>query len=93
MRFPPCLVGVKIAEEERTKFRIWLPLFILWPLLLSLVLLALIVALFVDGVLIIVGQKHGYSRLIVGCLQVMGASRGVEVSVRDKHHTVAVTVN
>jgi hypothetical protein len=93
MKFPPCLVGVKIAEEERTKFRIWLPLFILWPLLLALVLLALIVALFVDGVLVIAGQKHGYSRLVVGGLEVLGASRGVEVSVRDKHHTVAVTVN
>ena len=93
MRFPPCLVGVKIAEEERTRFRIWLPLFVLWPLLLALVLLALIGALFADGVLIIIGQKHGYSRLIFGCLEIMGASRGVEVSVRDKHHTVAVTVN
>jgi hypothetical protein len=93
MRFPPCFVDVKIEEEERTKFRIWLPLFILWPLLLALVLLALVVALFADGVLILVGQKHGYSRLIVGCLEFMGASRGVEVSVRDEHHTVAVTVN
>ena len=93
MRLPPCLVDVKIAEEDCRKFRIWLPLFVLWPLLLALVLLALIVALFADGVLIIAGQKHGYSRLIVGCLEVMGASRGVQVHVRDEHHTVAVTVN
>ena len=95
MKFPPCLVGVKIAEEERTKFRIWLPLFILWPLLLALVLLPPAPRLRrrVDGVLVIAGQKHGYSRLIVGCLEVMGASRGVEVFVHDKHHTVAVTVN
>ncbi len=93
MKLPPCLVDVKIADEERTKFRMWLPLFILWPLMLALVLVALIVALLVDGVLITAGRRHGYLRLAVGCLEVMGASRGVEVSVRDKEHTVAVTVN
>jgi hypothetical protein len=93
MKTPPCLIDVKIVEEERTKFRIWLPLFILWPLLLALVLLALIVAVFADGVLVLMGLKRGYSRLLVGCLEVMGASRGVEVSVRDKHRTVAVTVS
>lgn len=90
---PPCFIRVKVAEEERTKFRIWLPLFILWPLLFALVLLVLIVALFVDGVLILMGHKYAYTRLVIGCLEVLGASRGVEVSVRDNNHTVAVTVN
>lgn len=93
MRTPPCFIRVKVAEEERTKFRLWLPLFILWPLLLALVLLALILALFVDGVLVLTGQNYAYTRLVIGCLEVLGASRGVEVCVRDNKHTVAVTVS
>jgi hypothetical protein len=93
MSAPPCFLRVKITEQERTKCRLWLPLFILWPLLLVLVLLALIVALFVDGVVVLTGSRPGYTRLVIGVLQVLGASRGVEISVHDEKHTVALTVN
>jgi hypothetical protein len=93
MSAPPCFLRVKVVEEERTKCRIWLPLFILWPLLAALVLLALAVALFVDGVAILMRQKPAYTRLVAGVLEVLWASRGVEVTVHDKQHTVAVTVN
>ena len=29
---PAYLVSMRIAEQERTKFRLWFPLFFLWPL-------------------------------------------------------------
>ena len=45
---PPYLVSMRVVEEERTKFRLWFPLFLLWPLLLPLLLLTLIVTLFAD---------------------------------------------
>ena len=93
MSAPPCFVRVKVTEEERTKFRIWLPLFILWPILAALVLLAFVVALFADAVIILMGKKPAYTRLAAGLLVVLWASRGVEVTVHDKQHTVAVTVS
>lgn len=93
MKIPLFLIGVRVSEEQRTKFRIRLPLFLLWPLLLMLALLALVVAAMADGALILIGEKHGYARLVLGCLEVMGESRGVEIRVRDKRHTVAVTVD
>jgi hypothetical protein len=93
MSVPPCFLRVLVTEQERTKCRLWLPLFILWPLFLALVLLALIVALLVDGAVVLTGNKPGYTRLVIGVLRVLGASRGVEISVHDDKHTVAVTVN
>jgi hypothetical protein len=30
MKIPPCVIAMKVAEQERTKCRLWLPLFILW---------------------------------------------------------------
>ena len=48
MKVPPYAVALRVAEPERTRFCAWLPLFILWPLLLALVLLALVVTVAVD---------------------------------------------
>jgi hypothetical protein len=33
MRCPPYAVSLRIEEADRTKVRLWLPVFILWPLL------------------------------------------------------------
>jgi hypothetical protein len=44
---------------------------------------------------LISGQKHAYTRLVIGCLGVVGETRGTEVSIPDKDHpsrTVTLTV-
>lgn len=95
MKFPPYVVSMRVAEGERTKFRFWFPLFILWPLLAVLLLLTLIATLFADGGSMIAGHKPGYTRLLVEVLKVVGESRGTEVFVQDKSHksrTVAFAV-
>ncbi len=33
---PPYAVALRIVEQERTKFSIWFPLFLLWPLAICL---------------------------------------------------------
>ena len=92
MKIPPCLIALRVAEPERTKCRLWLPLFILWPLLLAVLVLVLIGSLIVDGVSLALGRRGSYTRLIIGCLGVIGETRGVEVFVTDKGRTVAFTV-
>ena len=36
MRMPPYLISLRVTDQGRTKFRLWLPLFLLWVLLLPL---------------------------------------------------------
>jgi hypothetical protein len=92
MRVPPYAVAVSVAEDDRTRFHMWVPVFMLWPLLLALGLPALAVALLVDGVLLVCGRRRGYTALLLGCMEALGESRGAEVFVNGKNRTVMVTV-
>lgn len=92
MKVPPCLVAMRVVAQGRTTFRIWFPLFLLWPLLLVFLLLTLVASLIADAVCLVVGRKHAYTRLVIGGLGVVGETRGVEVFVEDKHRTVAMTL-
>jgi hypothetical protein len=92
MKVPPYALRVRVAEQERTKFRIWFPLFLLWPLILVFLLLTLIATLVVDAAQLSAGRRQCYTRLVVGCLGVVRETRGTEVFIQDKGRTVALTV-
>ncbi len=95
MRVPPYLVSLRIADGERTKFRLWFPLFILWPLLLVFLLLTVIATLFADLGSLVTGHKPGYTRFLFGVLGVVSQTRGTQVFVQDRSHhsrTVAFTL-
>lgn len=93
MRCPPYAVSLRIEKADRTKVRLWLPVFILWPLLTALLLVAVVVALLADLITALSGKRPAYTRLLLGCLSVAGEARGTEVFVKDKkHQTVAFTV-
>jgi hypothetical protein len=93
MKMPPYSIALRIVEQERTKFRIWFPLFLLWPLAILLLLLTFIATLAVDAVRLLAGQKGTYTRLLVGVLGVVGETRGVEVFIQDPTHTVALKLH
>ena len=92
MNMPPAWLSIKVEKQRQKRVRLWLPLFILWPLILVLALLALLVAVVLDLVSRRIGKKNGYARFIVGCLGVLAASRGAQVLVDGKEQTVALTV-
>lgn len=89
MKMPPYLVAMRIVEQERTKFRLWFPLFLLWPLVLPLMLLTLLGTVLVDAFRFLAGRKGTYTRLAVGVLGIVGETRGTEIFVQDRAHTVA----
>lgn len=89
---PPAIVAMRIAEEGRTTFRMWFPLFLLWPLLLVLLLLTLLVLLVVDALRLAVGRRCSYTRLLWAGLNVVGETRGTEVSVQGNMRTVALAL-
>ena len=95
MKCPPYAVSMRIVEEERTKFRLWFPLFILWPLVLVFLLLTQIATLFADAASMISRHRPGYTRLLFGVLGVVSETRGTEVFVQDRSNrsrAVAFTV-
>jgi hypothetical protein len=95
MKCPPYAVSMRIEEEERTRFRLWFPLFILWPLILALLLVTFILTLLVDLASLVTGGRARYTRFVLGCMGVIGESRGTEIFVqerRNRNRTVALTV-
>jgi hypothetical protein len=92
MKMPPYAVALRIVKQEQTKFRIWFPLFLLWPLAIPLLILTFIATLLVDAFYLLSGQRGAYTRLLVGVLGVVGETRGVEVFIQDPTHTVALTL-
>ncbi len=89
---PPYAVALRIVEQERTKFRIWFPLFLLWPLAIVLLILTFVATLVVDAFRLAAGQRGTYTRLLVGVLGVVSETRGVEVFIQDPDRTVALTL-
>ena len=93
MKFPPYAVALRIVEQGRTKFRIWFPLFLLWPLAVPLLILTFMATLLVDAVRMLAGHRDSYTRLAVGVLEVVGETRGVEVYIQDKARTFALRLS
>ena len=95
MRCPPYSVSMRIADDDHTKFRMWFPVFILWPLLLVFILLTLVATLLADLFTLISGQKPGYTRFLLGVVGIAGEARGTEVFIQDRSNNgriVAFTV-
>jgi hypothetical protein len=95
MKLPPYWASMRIADEERTRFRLWFPLFLLWPILLPFLLLTIIATLSADLFSLLSGHRPGYTRFLFGILGIMSETRGTQVFVQDKSHrsrTVAFTL-
>ena len=89
----PAVVDVRVLEAERTRFRMWLPLFLLWPLMLVLAVLALVATIVVDALLLVAGQRyHYYSALLMGSLGALCETRGMKIYIEDDETTVDVAV-
>jgi len=82
MSAPPLVMSLRMTRADRRPFRIWLPLFLLYPLLLVLVILALVFTIIADAALSMSRQRyHHYSRLLLGSLGAMAQARGLSVHV------------
>ncbi|MDP2183117.1 MAG: hypothetical protein Q8K99_11180 [Actinomycetota bacterium] len=82
MILPPAIIYVSVKEADKKGWWFWLPLFLLWPLLLVLVALALCATVFVDIVTWLAGARfHRYTELILRLTSLLGECRGTCVDV------------
>jgi hypothetical protein len=88
MRMPPYLISMRVTDQGHTKFRLWLPLFLLWLLMLPFFVLALVLTLLVDLFTLAIGWRFNATRFLFGVVGLLGETRGTEVHVDacDHHH-------
>jgi hypothetical protein len=92
MNAPPAVVNLRVVEEGGRRLHLWLPVFVLWPLLLVVGALAVLVAAVADAVLSMLARPHRLTAFVLGCFAAVGEMSGTEVSVDSPRHTVEVTV-
>ena len=91
--FPPAILDMRFPRVDGRRFHLWLPIFLLWPLLWLLELLILVPAIVADVVLWLLGQEyHHYSLLLLRCFGLLGETRGMIVRVKAKQADIDVTI-
>ena len=91
MNRPPYMMKVRINNPD-TKFSLWLPLFLIYPLLAVIMLVLLPFVLVAAIVLWLMGWGKTLFIIpfaIFGCINAM---RGLEVQVEDSQEKVLVSV-
>lgn len=90
---PPLLIRVSVREPGSRGYRLWLPVLLLWPLLLPLVALLLIVTLFIDLALLISGTRyHHLTLLVLSALRLLAEVRGTHVDAVSDGSVVKVDI-
>lgn len=75
------LAGVS-SPPTNQGFGLWVPVFLLWPLLFAIGLVALAIAALADAILYASGRTyHHYARLVAGLFALLGETRGAVVRV------------
>lgn len=93
MNLPPMLMYLRIVKPGQAPVSVWLPLFLLWPLVALVLLLPVLVLMIVDAALLVAGQRyHHYSLLVLRALALIGDTRGMVIRVKDGRTDVDVTL-
>jgi len=90
MTFPPSLLRLRVRTPEHAWPTLWLPLFLIWPLLLLLLVplaaVALVVAIVRDP------RQTVLAFDLVGALfAVVCGLRGVHIDIADRHSQVLIS--
>jgi hypothetical protein len=93
MNMPPAILDLRVAPPDRRPVHVWLPLFLLWPLALIVIALALVVTVPVDFVLLVIGKEyHHYTILLLRACGVLCETHGMVIRVNDGKTAVDMTV-
>ena len=89
---PPAVLDMRVPAGHGGTSHLWLPLFLLWPLIWLLELVALAVAALYDLLMWLAGREyHHAARFLLTCFGLLGETRGLSVRVSDRHHHIDMT--
>lgn len=81
---PPYLIDMRVASDGKNPVHLWLPVFLLWPVVFVLGVLALVFTILVDIALMLAGQRyHHYTMLLLGAFFTFNELRGTTVRVHN----------
>ncbi len=90
---PPYLMKIKVIENGRKKVGLWLPVFLVWPLMLIFALI-LTPLLFMASLFLIWRRKfRALLKAIPRFYAVICAARGLDVEVESENENVYITIN
>lgn len=93
MSLPPSIVGLTVGRPNRGPLRVWLPVFLLWPFMAVLGLLALVLALLVDAAWRASGREGGHATaMVLGAITTLAEARGLVVRISGPQRTFELTV-
>ncbi len=93
MTIPPAILDLKVNPADGRRVHLWLPLFLLWPIVLALVVISLVFTILADLVLLLVGQRyHHYTILMLRSVGALCETRGMVIRFNDGKTDVDVTV-
>jgi hypothetical protein len=93
MNVPPMILDLRVVPSDGRPVHLWLPLFLLWPLVLALGVVALVFTILADVVLLLLGQRyHHYTVLLVRLFGMLGDTRGMVIRINDGKTAVDLTV-
>jgi hypothetical protein len=88
---PPMLLYLRSGTPERPGLGMWLPLFLVWLLVLPIVVLVLVLTIVADAVLFLAGGRYyHYTLLLLRCFGVLGATRGTAVHIHANENVVDI---
>ena len=88
----PGIVILKIQQERGFRLKLWLPVFILWPVFLILFLLVLPLLLIADLILLVCGVRIQLLRMMWGVFSIVSSLRGTRVKVNSRKENSIVNV-
>lgn len=92
MSFPPSLLYVKIRDDGKNRLGIWLPLFLLWPLIIIILALVFLLTILVDFFLVLADARyHSFTRLVFGAMITLFEIRGLKVHIENAENHVNIT--
>jgi hypothetical protein len=93
MNVPPMILDLRVVPSDGRPVHLWLPLFLLWPLVLALGVVALVFTILADVVLLLLGQRyHHYTILLGRSFEALLETRGMVIRVNDDKAAVDMTV-
>ncbi len=87
----PSIMNLKI-ESRRLRLRLWLPLFILWPLALVLFLFLLPFLVIAEIILRLTKVKIYLFAMLGGLFSLISATRGLTIKVNSRKQDAIVNV-
>jgi small neutral amino acid transporter SnatA (MarC family) len=88
----PSIINLKIQSGSHFKLKLWLPVFIVWPVLIVLFLLLLPFLVIAEVVMRIAGTGIHLFAMIGGVVSVLSAMRGTVVRVNSPKSDSIVNV-